>query len=102
MEQSVELVPLGRCDGQVIRAVGRGPKAVRCPACRHGQSAVLLQSPARHVLPIDRDRSRRITDVKRRCAGRLNDLDERPETARNGIIASRQRPRGVRLANRAA
>src|SRR6516162_6840800 len=55
MEQTIELDAVRRCELQVIRAVGCGPKAVRRPAPRCGKRAVLLQSPARHILPIDRD-----------------------------------------------
>jgi len=102
MTQAEEQIPGRGCEAQNIRAVGGGPTAVERPAVGIGQAAILMQGPARYVLPIHRHGVARMVDVERWRASRLYHRDECPETTRERIIAAGHGSAGIVLADGAA
>ena len=79
--QAEEQISRGRREVQIIRAIGGCPTTVDRPAVGVGQIVVLLQIPARHVLPVHRHGIAGMADVQCRRAGCLHHGNQTPEPA---------------------
>ena len=101
--QPEEQVARGRRDGDAVGAVGSVDGiTTRRPAARCRKVSVLLQGVAASGGPRHGDRVPTMRHGERRCARRLHDGDEAPETAGQGITTSAHRTARIRLADGAA
>ena len=100
--QPEEQISRRRCDGDTVRAVaGRDAVTAGCPTAA-GEGTILLQRVTARICPRHDDAVAGMRDDEVGQACRLHHLNQRPETARDGIIAAAHRAAGVRLADGSA